>query len=190
VKELAVINSNRVRLFAVEFICQQKSANPQSRENGTTALAYLGGDSAAVERARPFLKSIAGAIQHIGPLGTASSLKLAMNLNIAGVAQTLCESLTLCRAAGISDETYFEALSRNSSRSGTSDQKEPKLRQRDYSPQFSLKHMAKDLRLALETAASLYLTLEQTAHLKQIYDHGMKAGWKEDDFIGLIRGLK
>src|ERR1700677_3588800 len=146
---------------------------------------YLGGDSAVVERAWPFLKSIAGAIQHIGPLGTASSLKLAMNLNIAGVAQTLCESLTLCRTAGISDETYFQALSRNSSRSGTSDQKEPKLRQRDYSPQFSLKHMRKDLRLALETAVSLSLTLEQTGHLKQTYDSVIEAGWQDDDFIGL-----
>jgi 3-hydroxyisobutyrate dehydrogenase-like beta-hydroxyacid dehydrogenase len=151
---------------------------------------YLGGDFEVVERARPYLKAIAGAIQHIGPLGTASSLKLAMNLNIAGVAQTLCESLSLCRAVGISDETYFEALSRNSSRSGTAIQKEPKLRQRDYRPQFSLKHMAKDLRLALETAASISLNLEQTAHLKQIYDRGMAAGWKEDDFIGLIRSLE
>jgi 3-hydroxyisobutyrate dehydrogenase-like beta-hydroxyacid dehydrogenase len=151
---------------------------------------YLGGDSAVVERAQPFLKSIAGGIQYIGPLGTASTLKLAMNLNIAGVAQTLCESLTLCRAAGISDETYFAALSRNSSRSGTSDQKEPKLRQQDYSPQFSLKNMGKDLRLALETAASLSLNLDQTAHLKQIYDRGMEVGWKEDDFIGLIRSLE
>jgi 3-hydroxyisobutyrate dehydrogenase-like beta-hydroxyacid dehydrogenase len=151
---------------------------------------YLGGDTSVVERARPFLKSIAGAIQHIGPLGTASSLKLAMNLNIAGVAQTLCESLTLCRAAGISDETYFEALSRNSSRSGTSDQKEPRLRQRDYRPQFSLKHMGKDLRLALETAKSYSISLGQTAHLKETYDRGIEAGWKDDDFIGLIRSLE
>ena len=151
---------------------------------------YLGGDTSVVERARPFLKSIAGAIQHIGPLGTASSLKLAMNLNIAGVAQTLCESLTLCRAAGISDDVYFEALSRNSSRSRTADQKEPKLRQRDYSPQFSLKHMGKDLRLALETADSLSLTLGQTENLKQIYDSGIAAGWKDDDFIGLIRDIE
>jgi len=151
---------------------------------------YLGGDSDLVERARPFLKSIAGAIQHIGPLGTASSLKLAMNLNIAGVAQTLCESLTLCRAAGISDETYFEALSRNSSRSRTADQKEPKLRQHDYSPQFSLKHMRKDLRLALETAKSFSLSLRQTEHLKEIYDRGTEAGWKDDDFIGLVRSLE
>jgi 3-hydroxyisobutyrate dehydrogenase-like beta-hydroxyacid dehydrogenase len=151
---------------------------------------YLGGDSAVVERVRPFLKSIAGAIQHIGPLGTASTLKLAMNLNLAGIAQTLCESLTLCRAAGISDDTYFEALSRNSSHSRVSDQKEPKLRQRDYSPQFSLKHMGKDLRLALETAASHSLTLGQTANLKQTYDRGIEAGWKEEDYIGLVRYLE
>ena len=151
---------------------------------------YLGGDSAVVERARPFLKSIAGAIQHIGPLGTASTLKLAMNLNLAGIAQTLCESLTLCRTAGISDDTYFEALSRNSSHARVSDQKEPKLRQHDYSPQFSLKHMGKDLRLALETAASLSLTLGQTANLKQTYDHGIAAGWKEEDYIGLVRYLE
>jgi len=64
------------------------------------------------------------------------------------------------------------------------------LRQRDYSPQFSLKNMGKDLRLALETADSFSLTLEQTAHLKEIYDRGMEAGWREDDFIGLIRQLE
>jgi 3-hydroxyisobutyrate dehydrogenase-like beta-hydroxyacid dehydrogenase len=151
---------------------------------------YLGGDSSVVERARSLLKSIAGVILHIGPLGTASSLKLAMNLNIAGIGQTLCESLTLSRAAGISDDTYFEALSFNVARSGLSDLKEPKLRQRDYSPQFSLKHMGKDLRLALETAASFSLTLEQTAHLKKIYDRGMETGWKEDDFIGLVRDVE
>ena len=67
--------------------------------------------------------------------------------------------------------------------------KEPKLRQRDYSPQFSLKHMGKDLRLALETATELAQPLEQTRHLKNIYDRGMAAGWMDDDFIGLMRLL-
>ncbi len=150
---------------------------------------YLGGEPEVVEKARPILGPISSAILHIGPLGSASSLKLAMNLNIAGVAQTLCESLTLCRAAGIPDEVFFNALARNASRSGVSDLKEPKLRQRDYTPQFSLKHMAKDLRLTLETAADLSVSLEQTEHLKKIYDQGMSAGWADDDFIGLMRLL-
>lgn len=150
---------------------------------------YLGGESEVVDKARPILEPISSAILHIGPLGSASSLKLAMNLNIAGVAQTLFESLTLCRVEGISDEVYFNALARNASRSGVSDLKEPKLRQRDYTPQFSLKHMAKDLRLALETAADHSLSLEQTVHLKKIYDQGMSAGWADDDFVGIIRLL-
>ena len=150
---------------------------------------YLGGEPEVVEKARPILEPIASAILHIGPLGSASTLKLAMNLNIAGVAQSLCESLTLCRAAGIPDEIYFSALARNASRSGVSDLKGPKLRERDYTPQFSLKHMTKDLRLAMETATDLSVSLDQTGHLKDIYDQGMDAGWAEDDFIGLMRLL-
>jgi 3-hydroxyisobutyrate dehydrogenase-like beta-hydroxyacid dehydrogenase len=150
---------------------------------------YLGGEPEVVEKARPILEPIASTILHIGPLGSASTLKLAMNLNIAGVAQSLCESLTMCRAAGIPDNVYFSALTRNASRSGVSDLKEPKLRQRDYTAQFSLKHMAKDLRLALESAADLSVSLEQTGHLKKIYEQGMDAGWADDDFIGLMRLL-
>jgi 3-hydroxyisobutyrate dehydrogenase-like beta-hydroxyacid dehydrogenase len=102
----------------------------------------------------------------------------------------LCESLTLSRRAGIPDDVYFSALARNVAHSGLSDLKEPKLRQHDYNPQFSLKHMAKDLRLALETATELSLSLEQTSHLKDIYDQGMANGWKDDDFISLVRLLE
>lgn len=149
---------------------------------------YLGGDPELIARAGRILEPISSAIFHIGPLGSASSLKLAMNLNIAGVAQSLSESLMLCRKAGISDEIYFAALSKNAARSGVSDLKEPKLRKEDYSPQFSLKHMNKDLRLALETADELSVRLEQTGNLKEkVYDEGLSAGWGDDDFIGLIR---
>jgi 3-hydroxyisobutyrate dehydrogenase-like beta-hydroxyacid dehydrogenase len=151
---------------------------------------YLGGAPEVVEKARHILEPISSAIMHIGPLGSASSLKLAMNLNIAGIAQTLCESLELCRRAGIPDDVYFRALAPNAAHSGVSDLKEPKLRQHDYSPQFSLKNMAKDLRLALETAAELSLPLEQTGHLKSLYDQAVAAGWSNDDFIGLVRLLE
>jgi len=148
---------------------------------------YVGGERSVVEKARPVLERISSAIIHIGPLGTASSLKLAMNLNVAGVAYSLCESLALCRAAGIPDDVYFNALARNVSHSGLADLKESKLRQQDYSPQFALKHMAKDLRLTVETAAELSVPLELTVHIMKIYDRGMAAGWSDDDFIGLMR---
>lgn len=149
---------------------------------------YLGGEPDLVERVRPVLSRLSKTILHIGPIGTASSLKLAMNMNIALIAEALSESLVFARQAGISDDTYFEALKANVSRSGVSDLKEPKLRKNDYSPQFSLKHMNKDLRLALESVGALELPLLRS--VKKIYDAGIDAGWGDDDFSGLIRLLR
>jgi 3-hydroxyisobutyrate dehydrogenase-like beta-hydroxyacid dehydrogenase len=148
---------------------------------------YLGGSAELIERVRPTLERISATRLHVGEIGSASSLKLAMNLNLALQMEALSESLTLARAAGISDETFFEALHMNVGRSGLSDLKEPKLKAQDYAPQFSLKHMNKDLRLVLETAGKLDLPAANT--LKSFYDKGMEAGFGEDDFVGVIRLL-
>lgn len=151
---------------------------------------YLGGDAALIDRTKPLLRTLAKAILAIGPLGSASSLKLAMNLQIAGIAQALCESISLARQTGIADEVYFEALALNVASSGLARLKEPKLRQQDYSPQFSLKHMAKDLRLALETGDLHAVSLPQTRQLLTQYEKGLAAGWQDEDFIGLLRLLE
>jgi len=57
-----------------------------------------------------------------------------MNVNIALITQALCESLAMVRKAGISDDTFFAALKLNASNSGLAVLKEPKLRNRDFSP--------------------------------------------------------
>jgi 3-hydroxyisobutyrate dehydrogenase-like beta-hydroxyacid dehydrogenase len=189
----STVSAKWTRLFA-EQVQQMGAGYVEAPFTGSKPAAeqrqtvfYLGGDPEVIEKARPILGRLSRAILHIGPLGSASSLKLAMNLNIAGVAQSLCESLTLCRAANIPDDVYFNALAQNVARSGLSELKESKLRGRDYTAQFSIKHMAKDLRLALETAADLLVPLQQTEQLKKAYDRGIEAGWKDDDFIGLVR---
>jgi len=151
---------------------------------------YAGGEPQVLEAARPIMERLSKAILHIGPLGSASTLKLAMNLNIAAVAQALSEGLTLCRENDISDDKFFEALHLNVARSGLADLKEPKLREGDYAPQFSVKHMGKDLRLALETAAQSSLELPQTQAVREVYERGLQNELGDDDFIGLIRLLK
>ncbi len=182
------IFANEVQKTGAWFLEAPFTGSKTAAEQRQTVY-YLGGDPEIIEKGRPILGPISSKILHIGPLGSASSLKLALNLNIAGVAQALCESLMLCRREGISDDIYFNALGSNAAHSGLADFKEQKLRQNDFTPQFSLKHMTKDLRLALETAKELSLPLEQTRNLKNIYDKGLAAGWSDDDFIGLIRLL-
>ena len=148
---------------------------------------FVGDDAGVLPRARPVLERIGATILPVGPIGSASALKLALNVNNAGIAQALCESLALARAAGISDEIFFTALKLGVGRSGLSDLKEPKLRSGDFSPQFSTKHMAKDLRLALEMAGEL--PLAQTRTVLGVYEAGLQRGWQDDDFIGLVRLL-
>lgn len=163
-------------------------SRPAAEERKT--VFYLGGDEPLIEHCRPLLERIGHKLFRIGPLGAGSALKLAMNMNIALVMQGLSESLRFARAAGIADEVYFNALLVNSSRSPLSDMKEPKLKAGDFTPQFSLKHMDKDLRLALETAAAADdLDLPNLKRLKAQYDAGMANGWGDEDFSVLMKLL-
>jgi 3-hydroxyisobutyrate dehydrogenase-like beta-hydroxyacid dehydrogenase len=104
------------------------------------------------------------------------------------VMQALSESLTFARREGIPDDIFFQALGLNVSRSGVADLKEPLLRKRAFAPQFSLKHMHKDLGLALADGNGS--ALPQVNALKAVYDRGMDAGFGEEDFSVLIRLLE
>ena len=178
--------AKRVQAAGADFLEAPFTGSKLAAEARKTVF-YLGGTAELIEKARPVLQRISAQMLHVGELGTASSLKLAMNLNLAVMAEALGESLALTRAEGIPDEKYFEALHLNVGRSGLSDLKEPKFRAGDYSAQFSLKHMNKDLRLVLETAGSLNLPIAES--LKTFYNKGMDAGLGDDDFIGVIRLL-
>jgi len=148
---------------------------------------FIGGAPEVMERARPVLQPLCAAMEYIGTIGSASALKLAMNVNVALVVEALCESLSLARAAGISDERYFSILKLNTSHTKLADLKKEKLEKNDFTPQFSIKHMAKDLKLALGTAESL--NLPQTSALLGLYERGISRGWAEDDFVSLVRLL-
>ena len=178
--------AKRVEATGAEFLEAPFTGSKPAAEARKTVF-YLGGTNELIEKAESVLKRLSVSRLHVGEIGTASSLKLAMNLNLALMMEALSESLTLSRAEGIPDEKFFEALHMNVGRSGLSDLKEPKLQGKDYAPQFSLKHMNKDLRLVLETAADVDLPAAKT--LKAVYSKGMDSGYGEDDFIGVIRLL-
>lgn len=177
--------AERVHKTGARFLEAPFTGSKPSAEARKTVF-YLGGDADLIEAARPVLSHL-GTLMPIGPLGSASSLKLAMNMNIAMVMEGLAESIRFARAAGIPDSVYFDALRVNSSRSGVAELKEPKIKAGDFSPQFSIKHMTKDLRLALESAGSL--DLPQLKRLKTQFDECMRRGYGEDDYSSILRLL-
>jgi 3-hydroxyisobutyrate dehydrogenase len=146
---------------------------------------YLGGAADLIDAAEPLLSLVSETRLVVSTEPRkAAALKLAMNLNLAVMLGGLCEALTFARRAGISDELFFAALSRNVGASGLSRLKEPKLRTGDFSPQFSVKHMHKDMRLA-SGAARLPLLEAVRERLRLAEAQG--AG--DEDFSALLKLL-
>jgi len=148
---------------------------------------YLGGSAADLDAVEPLLQVVSETRFRIGTGEQASALKLAMNLNIAAQMEALSESLTFARRAGISDEIYFTALAKNVSYSGLTKLKEAKLRAADFAPQFSVKHMHKDMRLAATTAAGADYPVLQTVRIRLAAAE--ERGMGDDDFSALLRLL-
>ncbi len=149
---------------------------------------YVGAtDPKALSAAQEYLARLSKRVITIGSERQAATIKLAMNLQIASVMQALAEALTLSRSAEIPDDLFFEAFRLNASFSGVAALKESKLRAGDFSPQFSVKHMAKDLRLLKAECANAkapFLT-----ELQSIFADAIQQGFSDDDFASLIRLL-
>ncbi len=148
---------------------------------------YLGGEAGLVAELESLLALVSQARLHVGDHRQAATLKLAMNLNIAAQMQALSEALTLSRRAGLADEVFFGALAKNVGHSGLARLKEPKLRAGDFAPQFSVKHMLKDMRLAsrmngCEDFPVLYTVRDRLAAAE-------RAGWGDEDFSALVKLL-
>ena len=128
------------------------------------------------------LEASSKAILHVGGIGDASVLKIATNMVTASTVQTLAEALALVRGAGIPGAKLVEALENNGTRSGTSDLKLPAMIAGNFEPNFSLKHMLKDTRLALNLADGLELSLPVTETAAEVLSLGMANGWGDQDF--------
>lgn len=75
---------------------------------------YAGCDRATFDRVLPLLTCMGRRILHTGALGSASILKVMTNYLATANLLTLCEALTVMKAAGVDLGTTFEAISASS----------------------------------------------------------------------------
>ena len=146
---------------------------------------YVGGDVADVRQAEPLLLQTGARVFHFGPVGSASDVKLAMNLMIASIMQSMVEAFDLVKASGVDLDVFTEAYKVNASWCGLSAMKLPKLRDRDFSPHFSVKHMTKDMGLAVQRAAELGVPVPHTCHVHALLQQAMQQDLGDLDFSAL-----
>ena len=145
---------------------------------------YVGGDSSAIERARPVLAASAKAILPMGAVGQASAVKLATNIMAAAAAVSLAEAIHLLRANEIDPHVLVTALENNAARSGVVDLKLPCMLGNDFAPRFSARNMRKDLRLAATAADPQHRALTET--MRRLYEKSCDAGLGDEDFATVV----
>ena len=177
--------AKRVRATGARYVESPFTGSKPAAEVRKTVF-FIGGEADDVARVQPTLAQISAKQFHIGAPAQATTIKLAMNLQIAAITQALCESITMSRNAGVDDDTFFEVMKQNVAWSGLAELKEPKLRDDDWSPQFSVKNMHKDMRLAQQSSQIELPILKQVC---ECLNQTETAGHGEDDFISLVRAL-
>ncbi len=126
---------------------------PQAQ--GRELVIMVGGDQAAFDKAQPVLAGMGRLVRRIGDVGSGATLKLINNMLGASLQAVLAEGALIAEAANLDRAATMEILNEGASGSRVVKNKLPKMFSRDFSPQFHLELMDKDVRYFLQLASEL-----------------------------------
>jgi 3-hydroxyisobutyrate dehydrogenase/2-hydroxy-3-oxopropionate reductase len=181
--------AERVARKGVQYVDSPVTGSKVGAEAGTL-LFIVGGDEAAIEKLKPLYAAMGKKIFRMGETGKGQSAKLAMNLQIALIYEGFAEALTLAAKLGVSAETLVPLVNASMVRSGVVEYKAPFVLGRDFSPNFPLRLMRKDIRLALDAAKEARVKLPGLETVEEIYDMAVEDGHADLDFAATLMLLE
>ncbi len=146
----------------------------------------VGGPKATVDQLQPLFGAMGKKVIYIGETGMGVSAKLAMNLNLALIYEGFAEGLMLAQKAGVQPEQMIELIGASMLRSGVVERKGPAVLKRDFSPQFPLHLMLKDIHLMLEQARELRVKLPALETVEEVYSIAAEEGFADQDFAATL----
>jgi len=171
------------------FLDAPVSGGQAGAENGQLAI-MIGGEAAAVEKARPVIGVYAKAIQHMGGPGTGQLTKMVNQICIAGVVQGLAEAQHFAKRAGLDTALVYEAISKGAAQSWQMDNRWKTMAEGKFDFGFAVDWMRKDLGLVLEAARANGARVEVTALVDQFYAEVQSLGGRRWDTSSLAARLE
>ena len=146
----------------------------------------LGGESSDIARAMPILQQLCRRIEHVGPLGSGATLKLAINLPLLVYWQALGESLTICKPLNLPADRLIDILS-DTAGTPTAMKGRGAIIAKVLAGEplgetaFGLSAAKKDLATAVSFAASLHAELPVAASALACFEEAEGAGLGDAD---------
>ncbi len=148
-----------------------------------TLTFMVGGDRAAVAACQSVFDAMGQKTYHVGASGMGETVKLCNNLMLGINLLGVCEAFTMGTKAGVDAATLAEVVQASSGGSAVIERYFPKtILKNQYKPGFMLKHMCKDMGLALDLASALGVPTFTGAVSGQVLDMVNAMGKGDDDF--------
>lgn len=149
---------------------------------------YVGGPDSLVRQAQPVLAALGQQVRHVGALGDGMALKLVMNLVMGVEMQVLAEAVALGGAAGLDRQLVLDTITGSGFAAPVMRFKAARMAGRDYErPDFRLRHMAKDLALAVAQAGGTDLPMTAASAVSHAAAVGRGLG--EQDCAAIVEQL-
>ena len=181
--------AERVRAKGVSYVDAPVTGSKIGAEGGTL-IFIVGGDEAVVEKLKPLFNATGKAVFRMGDTSKGQAAKLAMNLQIAMIYEGFAEALTLAAKLGVSAETMMPLIQASMVKSGVVEYKAPFVLKRDFSPNFPLRLMYKDIKLALDAAREARVKLPGLETVEEIYEVAVEDGHQDLDYAATLTLLE
>ncbi len=145
---------------------------------------------ANIDRLKPLFAAMGKKIFRMGETGKGQATKLAMNLQIALIYEGFAEALTLATKLGVEPQQLLSLIEATMVRSGVVDYKGPFILHRDFTPNFPLRLMHKDIKLTLEAAKEARVKLPALETVEEIYEMATEDGHKDLDYAATLTLLE
>jgi len=172
-----------------EYLEAPVLGSPVQAEEGKL-FVMVGSTPLQFQRWSPLLAHFSPECRHVGRVGQAAALKLALNHLIAALTISFSVSLGIVQREGIDVELFMRVLRDSALYAPQFDKKLDRMLQRDFTrPTFSTKLFQKDLRLALEESRSIGLATAALEGMLRIADRAMELGLSEVDYSSVYNAI-
>lgn len=175
--------------FGTPMIGVPVMGGPDAARAGTLVV-IADGDVEAFESCKSVLEDISQSIHHVGKNGTAHTIKLAMNLQIASLAVSISEGIELVRGGDVKPEKFLDILNSTYFGTGMSKKKAHKMIDGQYPATFLLRNLKKDLGLVTGFADSCGTNLEIVRAIDKTYADAVTKGLGELDYTGILEHIR
>ncbi|CUR62710.1 NAD(P)-dependent oxidoreductase [Leuconostoc gelidum subsp. gasicomitatum] len=154
--------------LGVQVIDAPVSGGDTGAENGTLSI-MVGGSSTTFDQVLPIFKDIGQQIVLAGSAGKGQHMKMSNNIGVAATVITMAESMVYAKAAGLNMTDAYNVWRSGAAGSWSVTNYMPRVMAGDFSAGFYVKHLLKDLRIALDSAADMQLDLPGAQLAEQLF---------------------